>query len=254
VFGAAGSLSFENDFAYIQDLGTSPIGAIVETPGTLTIELLPGARGLLVDRVLSQLTFTSTATDLPAGSQTIQIQWTFTEGQTEPLSATGTTTVTLHTPGAAIDGTDGADALLGSVRAETIRADDGDDIVVGLDGDDRIDGGAGWLDLLVGGRGADVLTGGAGHDFFAFVAFDEDGDIITDFHAEIGDEHDILDLRPLWTRFTRTEGIASADDAVASGHLTFLQNGLDTQVFADADGNDHPGYEYPPTTCCWRRC
>ncbi len=41
----------------------------------------------------------------------------------------------------------------------------------------------------------------------------------------------------LWRgRFANTAGITTVAQAVTSGHLSYVQAGADTQVFADADG------------------
>jgi len=59
--------------------------------------------------------------------------------------------------------TDGADEIVGSARANLIRALEGDDIIDGLGGNDRLYGGGG-NDTIAGGRGNDRLEGGTGDD------------------------------------------------------------------------------------------
>ncbi len=59
--------------------------------------------------------------------------------------------------------TPGDDVLYGSIIADTIFAQGGNDQLFGLDGDDHLDG-EGGNDILVGGNGNDTLIGGAGDD------------------------------------------------------------------------------------------
>ncbi|MCZ8332736.1 MAG: calcium-binding protein [Rhodobacteraceae bacterium] len=109
-------------------------------------------------------------------------------------------------PGREIDGTNGADVLIGTAGNDDMDGrrgndqlrggagnddmdgDDGNDSLLGEDGRDDIDGGRGndvldggaGNDTLVGGRGNDLLTGGAGADIFEFRRGDGN-DRITDF-------------------------------------------------------------------------
>jgi Ca2+-binding RTX toxin-like protein len=105
-----------------------------------------------------------------------------------------------------IDGTNGADRLIGTAGnddmdgrggndrmrggagnddmdggngRDTLWGDDGNDDIDGDGGNDRLYGGAG-NDILVGGRGNDRLTGGSGADRFEFRRGDG-RDVITDF-------------------------------------------------------------------------
>lgn len=69
-----------------------------------------------------------------------------------------------HGEQATIVGTDGADEIRGTDRADVIVAGAGDDRVNALDGNDRVCGGKG-NDSLRGRRQADVLYGGVGSDY-----------------------------------------------------------------------------------------
>lgn len=63
----------------------------------------------------------------------------------------------------------GDDIVIGDdtrAQAETLRAEAGDDLVMGYGGADLIDGGAG-RDLLIGGLGRDTIRGGWGNDLIA---------------------------------------------------------------------------------------
>ena len=69
--------------------------------------------------------------------------------------------------GRLIDGTAGADVLLGGAGDDTLRGFDGRDVLAGGDGNDLLLGGATGADLrdvIYGGRGDDTIDGGAGND------------------------------------------------------------------------------------------
>lgn len=61
-------------------------------------------------------------------------------------------------------GTDAADTLKGSARANWMTGQDGDDTISGFGGDDILNGGAGQ-DRLLGGSGHDMLNGQGGNDY-----------------------------------------------------------------------------------------
>jgi RTX calcium-binding nonapeptide repeat (4 copies) len=145
----------------------------------------------------------------------------------------------------AINGTGNAGAggvnpnlMLGNNAVNVLTTFGGDDIILGLDGNDTISAGgssvAGY-NLIVGGNGNDLMTAGSGHDFFAYSNISEAGDTINAFTTAGGNALDILDLRTMFTTFTGAAS-ANAAAAIANGHLTFTQMGGDTQVFVDADG------------------
>jgi len=77
---------------------------------------------------------------------------------------------------------------------KTMTGTSGIDRLLGTIGTDRISAGAA-NDYIWGGTGADVLSGGAGHDRFAYHAFAEAGDTITDFNTS--DDGDIIDVSVL---------------------------------------------------------
>ena len=112
----------------------------------------------------------------------------------------------LDTAGVFIDGSGGADTIIGGSGNDVITgggspfADPGDslaggagdDIILGDAGDDTIDGGSG-NDFIEGGLGNDLLTGGAGNDYFTYTP--GDGlDTITDFNS--GNSGTLLDGDP----------------------------------------------------------
>ena len=67
-----------------------------------------------------------------------------------------------------IEGTAGADKIVGTDRGESIMGGAGHDTIDGKGGDDEINGGIG-NDLLTGGAGADKLSGGAGTDTVSYM-------------------------------------------------------------------------------------
>lgn len=95
-------------------------------------------------------------------------------------------------PVAAMAGSEGADALVGTANGETIMGLGGRDVVFGHDGDDDILGGDG-ADMLYGDDGDDRILGEDGNDFINAGAGDDtvfggDGDDL--FVAEAGDGDD----------------------------------------------------------------
>jgi Ca2+-binding RTX toxin-like protein len=143
-----------------------------------------------------------------------------------------------------VDGTgnDGITLMLGNEGANTLSSLGGNDIILGREGNDTINGGLDTglpdsYDVISGGVGADLLTGGGGHDYFNYESITHAGDVITDFKTNAGQDDDIMDFRPMFfATFSNTAGITTIAQAVASGHLTYVQSGANTQVFADADG------------------
>jgi Ca2+-binding RTX toxin-like protein len=152
----------------------------------------------------------------------------------------------------AINGTGNAGAggvnpnlMLGNNAVNVLTTLGGDDIILGLDGNDTISAGGssvGGYNLIVGGNGNDVMTSGTGHDFFAYTNISEAGDTINGFTASAGNALDILDLRTMFTTFTNWSGSGAAA-AVADGHLTCTQLGGNTLVYADANGGVHDAGE-----------
>jgi Ca2+-binding RTX toxin-like protein len=149
-----------------------------------------------------------------------------------------TLTGTLVTTGLVIEGTNGADVLVGGSGNDLIIGHDGDDILSGLAGndvlrggagDDRMTGGAGddileggdGADQLLGQAGNDTMTGGAGADSFILLRTEGDQDTITGF--EIGTDKILL----------RGAG-NTVDNAIANATVldgsTVLNLGLDHTV------------------------
>jgi Ca2+-binding RTX toxin-like protein len=128
--------------------------------------------------------------------------------------------------------------MLGNNAVNVLTTFGGDDIILGLDGNDTISAGGSSVtgyNLMVGGNGLDTMTAGSGHDYFAYSNISEAGDTINGFTTAGGNSLDILDLRTMFTTFVGWGG-GTAATAVTGGYLTYTQSGGNTQVFADADG------------------
>jgi Ca2+-binding RTX toxin-like protein len=143
--------------------------------------------------------------------------------------------------------------LTGNAGSNNLSGEAGNDLLEGLGGNDSVDGGAGndvlrggegndgviggtGDDTLEGGLGQDVLIGGAGKDVFVYQTSDRavaelqnlGSDTILDFqHGQ-----DKIDVRDLIADFGLDHG-----DAVAAGNIVLTQNGADTIVQLDLDGN-----------------
>lgn len=84
------------------------------------------------------------------------------------------------TSGIQLNGTEGADSLVGGAGGDTLNGAGGNDTLFGGDSYDRLNGGAGD-DLLDGGIGSDALAGGAGNDTYIV---DTTGDSVTELANE----------------------------------------------------------------------
>lgn len=142
-----------------------------------------------------------------------------------------------------VDGTAGADRLLGYAGGDHLNAGAGADALLGLAGNDTLRGGDGsdsafggdGFDRICGGAGSDTLTGGAGGDVFVFRALHDgqaDVDTVTDYRF---DEIDALDLGG---------GVhAIASEALVGGvwELTLKGDGdvIRLPGVVDEDGNGH---------------
>ena len=86
----------------------------------------------------------------------------------------------------------GASTIIGGSGNDNLQGGNGNDRLEGLAGNDTIQGGGG-ADTIIGGAGNDKLTGDAGGDTFVFrTGFGND--VITDFNAVAGANHDLIEL------------------------------------------------------------
>ena len=130
-----------------------------------------------------------------------------------------------------------------------IFAGDGEDIVVGSEGNDAIDGGAND-DVLIGGDGNDTITGGGGDDLIIdgagnntfVVSSPLDGhDIISGFDGDAAGGQDTLNLDALFDGL----GVGAANRAA---RVSIADNGSSVDVRVDADGNAANGFEFTVAT------
>ena len=122
----------------------------------------------------------------------------------------------------------GADTLEGNAGNDTLKGGTGSDILIGGSGSDEMWGNGG-NDTIYAGSGADWLKGGNGADVFVFS--DESGkDTVADFSLPNGDKLDFSEI------FNSTPG-----DAIGDGYVEFVQDGSDTRVYVDLDGDDGGG-------------
>jgi len=138
--------------------------------------------------------------------------------------------------------------IFGGSGADTLSGLDGDDELYGETGADILLGGDGD-DLLVGGTGTDTSTGGAGADTFRLATQYESGlgasaDRITDFAPGT----DLIDLGSV-DADTGTGGnqafafIGSAAFSNSAGELRTFDDGIDTWVQADTNGDGVADFE-----------
>jgi Ca2+-binding RTX toxin-like protein len=138
--------------------------------------------------------------------------------------------------------------IYGGSGNDTLSGLDGNDELRGETGADTLDGGNGD-DLLIGGNGADVMTGGADADTFRWSTQFESGlgasaDRIADFAAGT----DLIDLGFVDADFT-TGGnqsfafIGNAAFSSTAGELRYFDDGTDTWVQADTNGDGMADFE-----------
>jgi Ca2+-binding RTX toxin-like protein len=138
-----------------------------------------------------------------------------------------------------ISGLSGNDSLSGMDGNDELRGGSGTDTLAGGDGDD----------LLVGGSGTDSSTGGAGADTFQLATQYESGlgasaDRITDFAQGT----DVIDLG--FVDADTTAGgnqafnfVGNAAFSSTAGELRYFDDGTDTWVQADTNGDGMADFE-----------
>jgi serralysin len=123
----------------------------------------------------------------------------------------------------------------------------GENVLYGIDGNDKIYGGSGneWLidggagnDSINGGAGHDKITGGTGADSFIYLTNADSGtgsgnrDVINDFNST---ESDKIDLSSFTGTFT-FKG-TSAFDGGGIHEVNYISNGGTTVISVDSEGN-----------------
>jgi Ca2+-binding RTX toxin-like protein len=131
--------------------------------------------------------------------------------------------------------------IFGGGGNDTLSGLDGNDTLRGQTGNDTLSGGDG-TDLLVGGSGVDDLTGGAGADTFRFSTFESGTGANADRIQDFAQGSDIIDVAgidaDLLTAGNQTFSfIGNAAFSGAAGELRYYDNGTDTFVQGDINGD-----------------
>lgn len=136
------------------------------------------------------------------------------------------------------DSTLGAgDILDGGAGNDFLDGGGGDDYIAGGAGNDVIDGDHG-SDYIVGGGGADIMAGSAweggrlGNDLFAYTSLADGGDQIFGFDTDVAGGIDRFGLKGVFDSVGYQGSTARLD-----GVLHVHQNGANTDIYVDADGN-----------------
>jgi uncharacterized delta-60 repeat protein len=141
-------------------VGGTAIGTVTTNAGgTLVLDFNSAATQTLVNSALQQITYRNTSSAAP---DTVQIDWTISDGNAGAqgtggaLTGTGSTTVSIIGTASSTGGTTGT-----TVTTPT------NGVLTGTSGNDTITGGTG-NDTLNGGAGNDALNGGGGTDTALF--------------------------------------------------------------------------------------
>ena len=148
-----------------------------------------------------------------------------------------------------LNGNGQANSLTGSAGEDTINGRNGNDMLLGGGSSDTINGGNG-ADFIEGAGGADILTGGGGSDVFNFKSFAHSGaggglrDQITDFQRGA----DLIDLATIDADITTVGNqvfafIGSSAFSGAAGELRFVNQGSQTRILGDVDGDSNADLE-----------
>lgn len=131
------------------------------------------------------------------------------------------------------------EAVIGTIRADTMRGNASDNLFVGNKGRDNLSGADG-NDTLEGGIATDILTGGLGADVFRFTTWQGGADQITDFTSGV----DQIQLEGSKCGFGNTTGAVSASVFVTSttnqaldSNDRFIFNTTDATLWYDRDGS-----------------
>jgi uncharacterized delta-60 repeat protein len=235
-------------------VGGTAIGTVTQNSGgTLTLAFNSAATTALVNESMRQIACSNTSGTPPVS---VQVDWTFSDGNTGAqgtggtLTATGATTVHIAT---VLTGTDYNDTLTGDQnsvgRYDFISGLAGNDVLNGLASDDTLLGGNGhdWLD---GGTGVDILKGGTGNDTYVV---DDAGDRVVEYAGAGTDAvqswitytlgANLENLRLLGTTALNGTGNGLTNTLTGNSAANLLKgwSGADTMV--GGDGNDTYGVD-----------
>jgi len=186
----------------------------------------------------------SSDTVVEASGEGIDQVYTYLSTYTLPANVenlTWNTTGVFTGTGNALD-----NVIYGGGSNDVLSGADGNDTLRGQSGNDALSGGDG-ADVLIGGPGADTMTGGAGNDRFQIGYYESgvftDADTITDFTAG-----DLIDVSG-WDANTAVGGdqaftfVGTAAFSGAAGELRYFDDGVDTHVLGDINGDSVADFE-----------
>ena len=132
-----------------------------------------------------------------------------------------------------IDGKTASFSIARGTVIENARTGSGDDVIIGNDANNELDGGAGndelfgedGDDTLIGGAGDDLIVGGDGADTFEYTARADAGDEIADFDLAEGDRIDL-------SGFLADIGY-SGDDPVGDGVVYLVADDDSARLMVD---------------------
>jgi Ca2+-binding RTX toxin-like protein len=196
--------------------------------------------------VVEQIQFTNGGTYL--GYSLDSTAYTLNIDGSSPLDGSNAIEVIASSStGETLNGNNGNDLLFGNGGIDTINGGSGNDLLVGGAGNDTLSGGDN-NDWLVGGAGADTMDGGAGADTIVYTAAADSapgtGDTINNFNSinDPGTPNDLIDLSaidadPSVLNDQDFALVAGQTSSVVAHSVTWEQNGGNTTVRVDIDGN-----------------
>jgi Ca2+-binding RTX toxin-like protein len=145
-----------------------------------------------------------------------------------------------NTGGGGIDTISNFEALIGSSHNDSLTGDAGGNLLIGGLGNDTLSGQDG-TDTLRGGAGADLLIGGLGADVFDFDLVSESApgavDIIVSFDGPGAALGDLIDLSGIDANVLAKGNNAFIFNSVAAGGLSLIDDGNDTLVRGNINGD-----------------
>jgi len=252
---------FEYDFEYTGSIGVTRVGTVTQTNGgfhALYEQKLDTSRTFIksidpsenYDGNLFSITFAELiAYKIIAGKTLGQI----IEDGDKIIGTEYADTVKLTNKAEFVAGGSGDDTLIGRGGNDTLQGGTGADKLYGGAGNDRLDGGAGndslngegGDDMLYGGVGVGVdrLSGGSGKDTFVFKSVKESTstvrDTIYDFNRSQSDKIDLrsIDADTNMANDQAFKFIGSDAFHKKAGELRYETRSGDTYIYADVNGD-----------------